>query len=404
MKLMTDMNTSKNIHFIMLLLLATLGACTPAEKNTSSMNPETITINWNDIKERLDYSYLVEDSTQIIPLDCPTDDDVIGEITNLIYENDLLYIADNLSKSVFVFDLSGKLLTRIHAYGGGPGEYINITDITVHGTDILVYDSYARKVFFYNEKGKFLREISTAKIWGMGLFEQNGQLYFVNNNSASASGNYQLFSYDMEENHFERHLPFSASRDNWGWSISKYYSTNKDEALVFHCPYDTLYRVSDNKTEARFYLDFGDRRLPQRHIEGDGVRALQVAENDNYVKGANRIHLTDKLLFFSFNDARHDYLGIYNRENQELVTAKTLFNDRLGNLKFQTSNNYYTIQQGNLILNYPADYWRVLKEANPQIYQDSKEFHSEYARKRMLELCELTEDSNPVIIIQKFKP
>lgn len=398
------MNILYKFYLAILLLLVTLGACTPNEKNISLTNLETITVNWNDIKERLDFSLFVEDSVQIIKLESLTDDDIIGEITNLIYENNLLYIADNLSKSVFVFDLTGKLLTKIHKYGGGPGEYVNITDITVYGTNILIFDSYAQKVFFYNENGKFLKDISTAKIWGMGLFDQNDMLFFVNDNSPSASGNYQLFSYDIEKDEFEYYLPFSASHANWGWSINKYYSTNKDEALIYHCPYDTLYKVNDNKIEASFYLDFGNRRLPQSYLKGNGIRALQVAENSNYVKGANSIHLTDKHLFFSFNDAKHDYLSIYNRQTKELVTTKSLFFNQLGNLKFQTSNNYYTIQKGHLILNYPADYWRVLKEANPQIYQDSKEFNSEYARKNMLELCELTEESNPVIIIQKLKP
>lgn len=90
----------------------------------------------------------MEDSVSIISLETK-EERLIGEVTKLSHQNNLIYIADNLSKSIFVFDMSGKLQNKIHAVGNGPGEYVNISYFTVHGNDMVILDHYARKLLFY---------------------------------------------------------------------------------------------------------------------------------------------------------------------------------------------------------------------------------------------------------------
>lgn len=108
------------------LLVIVIASCTGGNKKEQlNTDVKTIKIDWNNISDAMDYSPMVEDSVLMFPLET-TDDCLIGEVTKLIYQNNLIYIADNTSRSIFVFDMSGKLKTKIHANGNGPGEYTEI--------------------------------------------------------------------------------------------------------------------------------------------------------------------------------------------------------------------------------------------------------------------------------------
>ena len=50
----------------------------------------------------------------------------------IIFLNNLLYISDKLTNTLFVFDNTGKFIRVISNKGNGPGEYINITDFAVN--------------------------------------------------------------------------------------------------------------------------------------------------------------------------------------------------------------------------------------------------------------------------------
>lgn len=115
---------------IFLLLMMLLSSCNGEKLKKEGADVGLIKIDWNSISDAMDYSSLVEDSVIMFPLET-TDDCLIGEVTKLICQNNLIYIADNTSKSIFVFDMSGKLQTRVHAVGNGPGEYTNISYFAV---------------------------------------------------------------------------------------------------------------------------------------------------------------------------------------------------------------------------------------------------------------------------------
>ena len=126
---------------ILLLLIIILSSCTSKVEKKLNSDANLLKIDWKHVSNVIDYSPMVEDSVLMFHLET-NDSCLIGEITKLICLNNLIYIADNISKSIFVFDMSGKLRTKIHSVGSGPGEYTNISYFTVHGTDVILFDHY----------------------------------------------------------------------------------------------------------------------------------------------------------------------------------------------------------------------------------------------------------------------
>lgn len=382
------------------LLVIVIASCTGGNKKEQlNTDVKTIKIDWNNISDAMDYSPMVEDSVLMFPLET-TDDCLIGEVTKLIYQNNLIYIADNTSRSIFVFDMSGKLKTKIHANGNGPGEYTEIWYFTVHGTDIIVYDINIGKLLFYDASGKFVRDIDTSKIWGTDLFCIGDKIYLPNNRSSSESGYYNLFTIDLNNsNKIEKYLPFDEPQNNQGWSIDSYYAQLGNEALLCFCPFDELYTVNDKEVYLSYKIDFGDRRLPKQYIEGDGTTALRTAIRDKYITGLERVRQSQKYILLQFND----YMTLYNKETGEMQTTKDLRNSLLGNLLLQPNGDRFTIQDEKIIQYYEADSWSYSGIAE-QLKSSDTHFYTEELRQKFLKLATTDgSDSNPIILIQRLK-
>ena len=70
----------------------------------------------------------------IIPLET-TEESIIGEINKLEIVHDTLYILDEDQNMIFLFDKTGKYITRIDDVGRGPQEYLGIADFHIDETE-----------------------------------------------------------------------------------------------------------------------------------------------------------------------------------------------------------------------------------------------------------------------------
>lgn len=387
------------ILFIDLLIILSLG-CAEKEISTDS---KVLKIDWKSVSNVIDYSPMVEDSVTIIPLET-TDECLIGEVSKLIFQNNQFYIADNISKSLFVFDMCGKLKTKVHAVGNGPGEYSYISYFAVHGTDMVLFDHYMGKFFFYDSSGKFIRDKSIADMWTSDLFCMEDKLYLPNNLSSSRNGFYHLFTIDLKNSDkVKRYLQYVEPQDNRGWGIDSFYAQLENEALLCLFPYDELYNVKDEEVSLAYKIDFGNKRLPKHYIEGDGTTALRTAFRDNYVTGLQRVRQSREYIFLYFSDSENDYMTLYNKETGEMQTTKDLRNSLLGNLALQLNGEKFTIQDEKIIQCYDADYWHKFGSSE---YIESKDthFYTEELRQKFLKLAQTDgSESNPIILIQKLK-
>lgn len=385
------------------LLMFVLASCTGnSTKKQSNAGVKLLKIDWKHVSDAMDYSLMVEDSVIIFPLET-TNECLIGEITKLIYQNNLIYIADNISKSIFVFDMSGKLQTRIHSVGNGPGEYTNISYFTVHGTDIVMFDHFMGRFLFYNASGEFIRDKNSDDVWAEDLFCIGDKLYLPNS-SKTKKGCYKLFAIDPKKSDkIEMFLPFDESKRGQGWGIHSYYALLGNEALLCFYPYDELYTIKDDEVSLSYKIDFGDKRLPKQYIEGDGTTAIRTAIRDNYVTGIERVRQSQKYLYIQFSDSENDYMAIYNKDTGKMNTTKKMYHSKMGDLSLQANGEKFTIQNEQIVQCYNADYWNSLGVIE---YLESSDahFYTEELKQKFLKLAQADgSESNPIILIQRLK-
>lgn len=100
------------------------------------------------------------DSITYTPLETK-DNLLIGQVTKMLVSDRFIYIFDEISSSLYCFDLNDKFVKKIGNKGVGPGEYTSIDDFDIYNQRIYLFDCNLRKLFVYNNNGILEKEIKT---------------------------------------------------------------------------------------------------------------------------------------------------------------------------------------------------------------------------------------------------
>lgn len=139
-------------------LLFCLIACNYKQANDSIYNDvETITIDYEN-GPLVCFDSIVSD-IKFIKLETK-ENNMIGNIYKMLITNDRIIIADKFnSKSVHLFDISGKHISKLSNLGNGPHEYLNITDIDITPSGLIaIKDNYKDILLYYNMNGDFVKK------------------------------------------------------------------------------------------------------------------------------------------------------------------------------------------------------------------------------------------------------
>lgn len=136
---------------------------------------QVVTVNPDDInKEEPGKISAFAEGVEYIPLH--TEDSIlIGEISRLIVCNDMYYIWDRLSESVFCFSQDGSYRYRLSKQGKGPDEYLNIADFTLNrkNGNIMIYSDRGQAFYEYTGDSKLVEKSKSPFI--MSSFAVDGE-------------------------------------------------------------------------------------------------------------------------------------------------------------------------------------------------------------------------------------
>jgi len=142
---------------LFIILSFSLLSCQHKGDSTKNSTIETIPVFSNYTAE-LPFSAFV-DTIELIPLET-TEDNLIGEITRVIFNDGKYYIRSTngmQNPKLFVFNENGKYIQKISKQGVGPGEYIQFEDFTIANDNHIVIADY-RKLLYFDPEGQFLHE------------------------------------------------------------------------------------------------------------------------------------------------------------------------------------------------------------------------------------------------------
>ena len=307
----------KTFNLFIILISAFVTACSSNNAEIAG-NVKSIVFDSGKSVKEINLDKILDTTFRIVPL-ATNEDCLISKIDKLEIVDGKFYIMDCLSQSIYIFNPDGSYAGKIHKHGRGPGEYANLSYMTVTENSILVIDHFTGKQITYDRQT--LQPVSDdydifKKVWCMDLFAIGDITYYINDGSNSPVGKYRLFSKSEKENSYSNFLPFKKDPDVLGINGPQY-GIAGNEALVIYSGDDHIYKVSKDSVCVQYRMEFKDPKA--EYTSGRPEKVFEDNRGRNAVLGINRIQQSERYIFAEVTfTGETDYYFIYDMKNDKM--------------------------------------------------------------------------------------
>lgn len=289
---------------------------------------------------------------------------------NVVFRDEFIFIRDNRSNNLFVFDEKGKVVNVINANGKGPGEFFQMDDFQVTDDRIYIQDTYLHKQLEFNRNGKFIEEIENRYNNTNFYVGEDYSIYFLSYQMDVHGNNFirRDNSNDKVEyfNEIDKPLENMVRVDN----LNELKEVESKNLLYFSMPHATKVVLIDKFSgflKNTYFFDFGNHNLDNKERKFERQELRNLVRDRRLVRRIDLIHsYLDKYVLFVRQglDQRH-YIFI-NHDFDVINQWKNLENDIdgmsyvfpwTGNedylvFRFHSSeffNNYIELYKGNKV-------------------------------------------------------
>jgi hypothetical protein len=245
--------------------------CSCGEKAVNK-DGEVIHLNPYDATEYVNLSEIA-DSIICIKLQ-PAPDDVMGNVFDVIIKKKYIYALDISQNMLFVFDKTGKFVSKLSKKGEGHGEYRNIQIACIDDNEeyIEVIDgSTRRKLKYTNISFEFVESIpfdirhNRRRMSNGFFYVAPQQMDNVIDNKKTNAG---LLVVDDKNNLKILFDKYIENPDNFYFYPQKEcFAQNDKNELFFSNMYDnTFYRLEAGEAYPVFSVDFGKYGIDNKHV------------------------------------------------------------------------------------------------------------------------------------------
>jgi len=247
----------------------------------------------------------------------------IGGVDRLIIFDKYVIVLDAFkSESIFIFDLSGKLINVIHSKGGGPKEYHALFDICIDRRDSLIVldDRLAPFKLFFTLEGQFVKKIRSIPCSYFEIFNDKiiGLLGFGQSYSREIHENY-LIGVSINDSILYKGFPYyplQVQAVNYRGLQYNY----KDELLFKPNLSDTVYQFLNDSTLFVKYVVNQKKSVWEKRDEN-----LSSTEYHSLVKESHYTFLTPPILETEKFLAYRISHGLFNNATNRVQVAEMIF-------------------------------------------------------------------------------
>ena len=307
--------------FILLLFLSLfIVGCQHNQVNEDNISSVDLT---SPVQKRLNMSEFVS-RIQYIPLET-SDDNLMGNIDQLLFAHNKIIIVDNKTASIFFFDDQGKYLYKIAKQGVGPEEYTEIDKVAVNSQEGVLYVLDRKKVLVYSLEGEFKETIKLDFLAGDFIYVDHTLVFYCDygqNPVLEKDGQLPLlaiYHIDTAETRYSLYADASIGMteviDN---HMLREYSGRDEGTLTF--PFsDYVYRLGTEGASPAYFVDFGEknRTMLENHLAMLKSEQLSAEDCMEGRKGYPAFRVvsgcleSDSLLYVGFNNYSEHETGLY---------------------------------------------------------------------------------------------
>lgn len=382
----------KRIILVAQLVLIICAGCTSIQIVSKGYE---LPIELNEIKTALVDTAFFQ-SSLVVPLES-NDSSLIRFINRVCMVNDTLYLLDRSLNKVFIYSDSGKYLGQINDMGSGPGEYIQISDITVDQkrNNIAVLCDRPYKIMYYTHEGKLVEEFPCSNYFSE--FVMKGNNIYCYDVGGKNIDNLITYVYPMKlikkEALHERPY-FDSKKAGTSFSFDDGNRLTISNAIYFTRSFeDYIYTIDYNGVYEKYDIDFKKHQLPQSLLE-KGMSSwdfLNVCDENKYICSITNVIGNRDYLFFETN------LGVfvYDKQSRRLDGYRFILNSSL-----QGGTSHY------LPINNSSQIVQILQPSQFKQYIDSRQKREKNMNQLNLiyknVYQNLNNEDNPILIIYKL--
>lgn len=326
----------KKLFFVLsvLLILFLSYSCNKKEKSTDLV-PEI------QVDPSLDILYkknIVVDA-KFVPIR-ESDDFLIESFSDVIVDDSLIFIADVLQNTIFIYDFNGVPVSKVNSLGGGPGEYLNITNIYIDRYEhtLNVYDISANKIISYDYSGRFLKETQFEKGSNIRYIvkQPNAPFYISEMKNrekdllCAFDENHQLIDKTLSVNNSNAYAPYIGS-------LRRSRFTTFNDTVFFISIYDySIYSFKNGHFNKEFKLIMDDKlkissiKLNEKNSKSS-IDAIRNYFNNGYISNLFNLTVSDKYIAFGIEingNGFKNYNIIYNRQTHQSFFYEDLYSNK----------------------------------------------------------------------------
>ena len=329
-------------------------------------------------------------------------DVMMGQVSDIRFHDDYIFLRDNSRKGIFIFDQAGKFVRQIRHDGNGPGEYNRIMSYTVLDSQVLIYDDINKKVHAYSFEDRWLKAKDMAIMFNNFEILPDGSYFMY-------TGSFRNEYYPQIRDHeflfgfpdsLITHKAFLRSKGQQNMSKATIRAIYPyEDTILFRQNYGhTIYQLTPNKQiKPRYKVVFDkyvtDEALMNAH-PGNNDREI-VADGYQFLTG--KWLETNKYALFSYPYLDSEIKGTFVTECFYSKERKSIFSydATLTNHPFLDYNSPVTTFQDMFVsILWP---YKILEKKEQLLKQNAN--NPEVLRI----LNQLKEEDNPVLMFFKIK-
>lgn len=372
-----------SVFFVTFLLSCKHSTTSKEEKGKEILfHQENLKTNWL-------FSELF-DTVEFVPLET-REACLIKKITKLQVIKDRIYVLDQGTHAVYVFNKQGKYLWKINSIGRGPQEYNKIIDFDISPDNMHLYlfANYPSKLMEYDSLGTFIKE-EKIELNGNSIAVQDNYLNIhtanILNTLQDKQTTAQLLIKQLDNDSIWEHIPAVIKNPGHSCLVYQYAESfqHSGKEILFWCPFESkIYSINKEKVKSKYRINFGKYTLPV-NLSTDQIPFSE------YAHGLNSYWENNKFAFFMCTVNHGFYHFIYDKTKEQLY---------YGNLKDDISGCLFP----RIVA--ATDSHMVAYSDAFTLFENDKYWKDKQITDKKISnlLAHIDENDNPVVFLYQFK-
>jgi hypothetical protein len=345
----------------------------------------------------IEYIWLEDDSE-----DDSEDAQLYAGLHQIHFYQNRIYTLDIFGcKCIHIFDRSGNYLSKIKAYGEGPGQYLDYDAAAFVDGELVLLGVFPRKIMWFSLDGEFLRELFFQDRIGPGVFSEFDQRFYLYT-ATRDPGDYFVKSFNKSLQDTIRSFPYDPEK-LYGEQSGRNFFQKSHENLYFGMTYsDTVYRVDKGGFIPKLVFDFGKYGQNLEEMK----RLENVMERLDFINYSAKLYfrgqylISEKQLFTMLVYEKKRFNVFFDREHQQTHLIKDRIIDDIDG-GFDPDMITYSFEPGKVGIKVPGrDLYKTLLEKKEHMSKaEFENFVNNKGRNFAKTALAARHSENPVLIV-----